>query len=266
MKKLIHLIAAAALAAGGCSETTEPAPGADCGTIRIVGRTDSAIDFDASPVRSATRSEAPAAGEFSLRITGADFDRTWERVAAFEAEEHLFPKGTYRVEIAYGDPRKEGADNPCYAGATSVEVQARRTATASITARIANAQALVRATEAFLRYYHDARFTLETRAGNRFEFRPGDGSDEAPVWVEAGTTLTVTGSARGQSQDGIADGPLYTFAPEPLPAAVAATRHIFTFDAKRAGSATLTITLGDGYTETRELAVELNEGAIPDNE
>lgn len=72
----------------------------------------------------------------------------------------------------------------------------------------------------------------------------------------------LKGTARGQSQDGTSEGPLYTFTPEPLEAARPATRHIFTLDARKAGSATLTVTLGEGYTETVDLDVELNDEAI----
>ena len=40
----------------------------------------------------------------------------------------------------------------------------------------------------------------------------------------------------------------------------------FLYDAKNAGSATLTITLGEDYTDTRTLDCEVNEGAIDDTE
>ena len=99
-------------------------------------------------------------------------------------------------------------DKPYYAGSTEVEVAARRTCTAQITAKIGNSQALVRATESFKKYYNNAEFSV------------------------------TTGAARP------------------------ATRHIFTLDARKAGSATLTVTLGEGYTETVDLDVELNDEAI----
>ena len=59
------------------------------------------------------------------------------------------------------------------------------------------------------------------------------------------------------------EGPLYTFPAETLDATVAATCHIFTFDASNAGSASLNIVLGEGEGETRVIPVELNEEAIP---
>lgn len=252
MRKLLYILASAAVAAGGCSEKKEAPAGEGCGTIRIVCEADATIDAASTvPAQSATRAAAKPAGEdFALRITGEDFDRTWETVAAYNAEDtsYSFPEGRYTITVTYGDPEAEGVDKPYYAGSTEVEVAARRTCTAQITAKIGNSQALVRATESFKKYYNNAEFSVTTGAES--------------VWVQAGKPLTVKGTARGQSQDGTSEGPLYTFTPEPLEAARPATRHIFTLDARKAGSATLTVTLGEGYTETVDLDVELNDEAI----
>ncbi|MBS4765175.1 DUF4493 domain-containing protein [Alistipes sp. kh20] len=265
MKKLLYILASAAIAAGGCSQEKDTTPRGDGGTIRIACEADLTIDSSTASAQGMTRAAATPAGEdFALRITGADFDRSWATVAAYNAEEtaYTFVEGSYTVSITYGDPEAEGLDKAYYAGSVDVVVQPRRVCDAKITAKVCNSQALVRATEAFKKYYNNAEFTLTTGSGGEFTFRPCDGEEEESVWVKAGTTLTVKGTARGQSQDGTSDGPLYTFTPEPLEATRPATRHIFTLDAKKAGSATLTITLGEGYTETQELDLELNEGAI----
>ena len=80
--------------------------------------------------------------------------------------------------------------------------------------------------------------------------------------MKTGTTL---GQRHGpQPKPGRREGrPLYTFPAETLDATVAATCHIFTFDASNAGSASLNIVLGEGEGETRVIPVELNEEAIP---
>lgn len=265
MRKLLYILASAAVAAGGCSEKKEAPAGEGCGTIRIVCEADATIDAASTvPAQGATRAAAkPDGKDFTLRIRGENFDKSWATVAAYNAEEtaYTFPEGRYAITVTYGDPEAEGADKPYYAGATEVEVAARRTSTAQITATIGNAQTLVRATESFKKYYNNAEFTVTTGAGGIFTFRPCDAAEAEAVWVQAGKPLTLKGTARGQSQDGTSEGPLYTFTPEPLEAARPATRHIFTLDAKKAGSATLTVTLGEGYTETVELDVELNDEA-----
>ena len=94
-----------------------------------------------------------------------------------------------------------------------MEVAARRTSSAQITATIGNAQTLVRATESFKKYNNNAEFTVTTGAGSIFTFRPCDAAEAEAVWVQAGKPLTLKGTARGQSQDGTSEGPLYTSPP-----------------------------------------------------
>lgn len=95
---------------------------------------------------------------------------------------------------------------------------------------------------------------------------PGSDPADEPVFVKGGTRLTVTGTARRQSPTGTGEGPEVTFSAQTLDATTPRTCHIITYDAKNAGSATLTITLGDSYTDTRTLDCEVNEGAIDDTE
>lgn len=84
--------------------------------------------------------------------------------------------------------------------------------------------------------------------------------------IEVLPRRTVTGTARRQSPTGTGEGPEVTFSAQTLDATTPRTCHIITYDAKNAGSATLTITLGDSYTDTRTLDCEVNEGAIDDTE
>ena len=265
MRKLLYILASAAVAAGGCSEKKEAPAGEGCGTIRIVCEADATIDAASTvPAQSATRAAAKPAGEdFALRITGEDFDRSWESVAAFEAEENVFAEGPYKIAVEHGDPETEGPDKPYFSGSTDIDVAARHVNTAQVTAHVAKSQTFVRITEAFAKFYHDAEFTVTTGSGNEFTFRPDGTGDPERIWVKTGTTLSVSGTARSQSQDGEKEGPLYTFPAETLDATVAATCHIFTFDASNAGSASLNIVLGEGEGETRVIPVELNEEAIP---
>lgn len=141
MRKLLYLLASAAVMAGGCSEKKETPAGEGCGTIRIACEADATIDAAAAmaAVQGATRAAAkPDGKDFTLRIRGENFDKSWATVAAYNAEEtaYSFPEGRYTITVTYGDPEAEGADKPYYAGATEVEVAARRTSTAQITATI----------------------------------------------------------------------------------------------------------------------------------
>ena len=236
----------------------------DAGIPFIALSADTSIDT-ASAEASGTP-EAPAAGAFSLTVTGETGTQKWDTLTEFEQSQTVFRMGSYTVAIAHGDPDAEGAGKPYYYAEQKIEVLPRRTVNADLTATVANSQVVIRATEQFLAYFHDARFTVTTASGNEFAFTPGSDPADEPVFVKGGTRLTVTGTARRQSPTGTGEGPEVTFSAQTLDATTPRTCHIITYDAKNAGSATLTITLGDSYTDTRTLDCEVNEGAIDDTE
>lgn len=262
-KHLIYLVASAALLATGCSSETNLEEGG-YGTLAVACSTDPSIGTAADRARLSRAATAPAGEAFSLTVTGEGGTQKWETIAAFLESGTVFKMGGYTVAVAHGDPEAEGIDKPYYTGSETVTILPRRTVTAEVTAKIANSQTVVRATQQFLDYFHDARFTVTTASGNEFVFTPGSQPADEPVFVKAGTSLKITGTARRQSPTGEGDGPEVTFGEQTLGATEPRTCHIFRFDAKEAGSATLTITFSDEYTVTVPIDVELNEGAIDD--
>ena len=79
MRKLLYLLASAAVMAGGCSEKKETPAGEGCGTIRIACEADATIDAAAAmaAVQGATRAAAkPDGKDFTLRIRGENFDKS----------------------------------------------------------------------------------------------------------------------------------------------------------------------------------------------
>ena len=256
--RVILLLASAAVAAGGCSENETPADSDGYGTLRIGCRTDAMIttraEIAVTPV--------PTAGEFALTISGPEFSKTWESLAAFNDAGETIPAGSYTAELRYGDPKAEGVGKVCYYGSKAIEIVARQRVEETIPVQIVNAQVLVSATESFLNYFHDATFTVTTSAGNRFTFTPGAETADEAVFVEAGTTLTLTGTAKLQSQTGTAFDRNYAFPEQRLDRTVARTRHTFLFDARDNGSATLTINLDDGFLDERTIDVELNDDTL----
>lgn len=255
--RLILLLASAAVAAGGCAKNETPT-GDGYGTLRIACRTDAMIttraEIAVTPV--------PDAGDLSLTISGTEFSKTWESLSAFNDAGETIPAGSYTAELRYGDPKAEGVGKVCYYGSKAIEIVARQRVEETIPVQIANAQVLVSATESFLNYFHDATFTVTTSAGNRFTFTPGAEKADEAVFVEAGTTLTLTGTAKLQSQTGTAFDRNYAFPEQRLDRTVARTRHTFLFDARDNGSATLTINLDDGFLDERTIDVELNDDTL----
>lgn len=202
-KQLIYLLASAGLLAAGCS-TENDTEATGYGTLSVSCTADTSIDT-ASAEASGTP-EAPAAGAFSLTVTGETGTQKWDTLTEFEQSETVFRMGSYTVAIAHGDPDAEGAGKPYYYAEQKIEVLPRRTVNADLTATVANSQVVIRATEQFLAYFHDARFTVTTTSGNEFAFTPGSDPADEPVFVKGGTRLTVTGTARRQSPTGTGGG------------------------------------------------------------
>ena len=197
---------------------------------------------------------------------------SWETLAAFASADELFAKGSYKATVTWGDPTQEGFGKRCYAGEREFEIRPRQTTEEHITATVANSQVLVRTTEQFRKYFHDARFSVTTGSSNTFEFTfEGGGSDPDqtdPLCVAASTSLAVNGTARRQSATGTDSGREVNFPEQRLEATTPRTRHIFEYDAADAGSATLNIYIGvdeegnDLLVETRVIEVELNDDSI----
>lgn len=167
-KQLICLLASAGLLAAGCS--TENAPETTgYGTLSVSCTADTSIDTAAG---ASGTPEAPAAGAFSLTVTGETGTQKWDTLTEFEQSETVFRMGSYTVAIAHGDPDAEGAGKPYYYAEQKIEVLPRRTVNADLTATVANSQVVIRATEQFLAYFHDARFTVTTASGNEKASRP----------------------------------------------------------------------------------------------
>lgn len=206
-KQLIYLLASACLLAAGCS-TENKTDETGYGTLAINCTADTSIDT-ASAEASGTP-EAPAAGAFSLTVTGETGTQKWDTLTEFEQSQTVFRMGAYTVAIAHGDPDAEGAGKPYYYAEQKIEVLPRRTVNADLTATVANSQVVIRATEQFLAYFHDARFTVTTASGNEFAFTPGSDPADEPVFVKGGTRLTVTGCVNEE--------PPYKEDPNPEPA------------------------------------------------
>lgn len=122
-KQLICLLASAGLLAAGCS--TENAPETTgYGTLSVSCTADTSIDTAAG---ASGTPEAPAAGAFSLTVTGETGTQKWDTLTEFEQSETVFRMGSYTVAIAHGDPDAEGAGKPYYYAEQKIEVLTRFT-------------------------------------------------------------------------------------------------------------------------------------------
>ncbi len=261
-KHLFYLLATVALVATGCAD--DKMNGSFDGGDDAYGRIQIVAEGDAT-ILSRANITAPSTDEFSLRITGTEYEGRWSTIADFKQSDPLFKEGDYTAFVTYGNSKAEGANLPCFGGEQSFTVTARQRAKVTINAQITNSQAVVRTTESFRNYFHDATFTLKTGSGNTFTFTPTADNSEEPVFVQAGTSITVTGKAYHQTQTGSDNGKEASFSTS-LVTTKARTCHSFTFDAKDAGSATVTIVLNENEEIKENLDIEINDDAISDKQ
>lgn len=107
-KQLIYLLASACLLAAGCS-TENKTDETGYGTLAINCTADTSIDT-ASAEASGTP-EAPAAGAFSLTVTGETGTQKWDTLTEFEQSQTVFRMGAYTVASPTATPmRKEPAN------------------------------------------------------------------------------------------------------------------------------------------------------------
>lgn len=253
MKKHLIFLLASALALAACSEKAdEGTPG--YGRLSVRCGADLSLASRAASV--------PAGEEFAFVLDGEGYHGEWATVARFAGQDTIFKEGPYTASVTWGDPQAEGIDKPYYEGKAAVQIVARRTTQVTIEARIANSEVTVTATEQFLRYFHDPQISVTTGAGSVFPFNPAASVPDEPVYVRAGTSLKVEGTARKQSPDGKDDGPEVKFSEQTVAATAPRTRYNFQFDAPDAGSAILIIKLDDQPVETIVLDLEMNDAAI----
>lgn len=253
MKKLL-LIASVAMIAAACQKVSvEQIAGSGglklnlsaSGAVRSLaaGQTDGGIEI-----------EVPDISEFTLTITGTDYDRTWSSVGDYSSDER-FQAGMYDVAIEYGDIAEEGYDKPYFFATENVEVFERnRTTEVELVATVGNAIVEIAMTDSFKGYFVSHDFTLTT-ASNTFtlEENPAQHLFVAPQQqVRIDCTCIRQANAAAGTEEKLATQSIDV---------AARTRYIVKYDLQEAGSVTVNISLNDEVIDTIELPIELNENA-----
>lgn len=130
--------------------------------------------------RAATGSDVSTA-DLAISLVSADgsFSQSWASPDQFPTDKN-FKVGRYTLSAYYGNENSEGFEAPYYFGETEIKVEADRTASASVTASLANAMVSVDYTEAFTGYMSDYSAEL---AGKSVIFIKGE---TRPAYVKPG--------------------------------------------------------------------------------
>ena len=251
MKK-VFLFALSALMLAGCQSDNSEQIAVGEGRIAITATTSGAVETRAEGVTLST----PQLSEFSLKITGTDFSKSWSSLTDYRSEEERYTAGNYTVSILYGDSTVEGIDKPCFADTKEVTVLDRnRTTEVAMTAKLANAIVAVKTTKAFDNYFPTSNFTVKT-ATNNFDI---DLKEEKHLFVAAGQAVDIDCTCIRQSN--MASGKQETLPTHTIPATAATTRYVVTYDLTTAGGVAVTVTLNDTVIGTIDIENELNPNA-----
>lgn len=243
----LAIFALAFFALVGCQSERAELPAQGCGYVDF-----SCQVLPEAEVRAELNVTKPDQSEFSLQITGTEYDEQWDRLADYNVKENRMDQGAYTAYVAWGDPTQEGENLPYYTGQADFTILPLQTIQVPISATIANSVVQVLFTENFLRYFHDEEAVLTSAAGNEFTFTSADA--DRMIFVAPGE-FRLNASAFKQTGD--------TFQiPEQKRTATAGTLHVIKFDLSTAGTAQVTITLNENLLEGITINQELN----PDSE
>lgn len=198
----------------------------------------------------------PQLSDFSLTITGENFEKSWASLSDYRTENERFTKGYYDVAINYGDSTAEGYNLPCFSASKSIEVLDRdRTTEVTLNAKLTNSIITVVTTDAFNGFFPVSDFTVTT-ATNTFEV---DKQSAEHLFVAAAQQVTIDCSCIRQSN--LATEKRESLTTQIIPATEAATRYIVTYDLTTAGSVKVEVKLNDSVIDTIEIETELNPNA-----
>ncbi len=226
--------------------------------------------------------KVPAADELRLTLTGDniaelesgesgpvevgrfDYEQHWETLARYGEElPELFP-GEYRAVLQYGTPDAIGPNAPYYRGENTATVEIGKETPCRIDVKICNSAVRIVATEQFTNYFYAPDFTLwlgegeEKQKIGKFTLTDAD----KPIFVPAGSVVSVTGSVFRPSQTSDGAGEELKINNVPSRPTVAGTLHTFRFTAQ-AGSAGFTVSF-EAPEVGGEDDVELNDDALSD--
>lgn len=251
MKK-VFLFAISALMLAGCQKDSSEQTFAGEGKIAITASVSGEVTTRADGITLTT----PALADFSLKITGTNFSKSWDSLSDYRSDDERYTAGWYTVAINYGDSSKEGYNLPCFAASESVQVLDRnRTTKVAMTAKLANAIVEIKTTEAFRNYFPTYNFKLTT-ATNEFELE--ENQDEH-LFIAAQKGVKIDCTCIRQSN--VAEGKTETLATQTISTVAPATRYIITYDLTSVGGVTVKVTLNETVLGTIEIEKELNPNA-----
>lgn len=252
MKKLL-LFAAISLAMVGCRNEQLDIT-VDEGGIAIAAAANGEVATKAG--EGGVTIATPDLADFSLKITGTNFEKSWDSLNNYNSDDERYTAGWYTVAIECGDINEEGFNKPYFNATQQVQVLDRnRTTEVQLTATVGNAIVAIQTTENFRNYFPSYSFKLTT-ATNTFDLEENSAEH---LFIAPQKKVAIDCTCIRQSN-------METQTTETLPTQYiqtvnAKTRYVVTYDLKSAGGVEITVSLDNTIIGTIVVNVELNENA-----
>ncbi len=252
----VLLAAAVSVSLAGCSQDDPTFNSSDAtGSLRVNIALDKNVQASASSRAGGKEYDAVTDSDLSIRLVSDDgsYDKTWA-LADFPTG-NKFKVGKYKVEAFYGSTESEGFESPYYYGNTEISFIENEQATATISAKLANAMVSINYTEAFKKYF--ASWTSDVMTATNTVTLLSD--ETRPVYVNPGEVRLFVDVTKSNGTNARLQPATFT--------AEARHHYHFTFDvAGGVGDAQLVISFDDMLAQedvTIDLSDELMASPAP---
>ncbi len=194
-------------------------------------------------------------GTYLDKETNTDvvYDEDFASLMEYNQDVPYLATGNYTATFTYGDVAVENDTNACFSGNVDFTIVARKSITKDVKMKLCNSAIRLKTTTEFDNYFKDATFQVTTANGTTFHFTPNDGK---VYFVEAGATLTLSGSANKKHND----APV-SFSAKVVGNTTATTISTIVINSEETGGTQLNITLDEIETTVSLDDQELNPNA-----
>lgn len=277
MKKVLILLAAAAMAAG-CSKSDAEGPAGPerFGSLAVDAAVDAALEAMTraqAELPAGTPVPADPMNELGMRVLsvtpGISYMNPFIPVSNYNPKRDLLREGDYRLTF-FSTPTfvgvdgiEEGLGKPYWETTVDVTVVALKQTPVEAKAVLANTIVRIDFTDRFKNYFpNGATFTLKTSAGNSFEvkYTAEDHTVAEQYWFVRPRSFTISGRATKQAPSSTVDPQTVRFADTVNDEVKPRTLYTYTFDISGVGdTGEVTVTINDEPVGTEVVDEELND-------
>ncbi len=208
---------------------------------------------NALPTPSRASAMGISVSDLKLRLTpqnGKTSPKEWNSVDEFNTNEE-FTVGAYTLEAYYGDINEEGFNKPYYHGSSTLTVNENEVTSVSLPVALANTMVTVKSTDAFLGYFAEAEYALQSAGSTSEVAYPVSASDAA--YMKPGEITLYADVTKPNGKSARVEAARFNANPK--------SHYTVTVDVNngQVGDAVMVITFSDDLDGVETVEIELND-------